>query len=295
MSIDAPKIDLRSAETVCSLLEQAGEMNLHGPLRSGSVIDLPDHGNLVVSGDLHDNRLHLKKLINLAELQLTPSNHLLVQEVVHGGKMINGLDLSYLALMDVAVLQLRYPGQVHMLLANHELAQINGDDISKGGISYVKTFNEGLDFVFGKDADDVRAMIKFYVRTFAMAVRCANGILCCHSLPSTARSRTFDPLILSRVPTADDLKGPSGAAYCMVWGRNFSQEWANSLAKRWGCRMFVLGHQPAEMGYELRGDTMMILNSDHEHGVALPIDLSHEYTRVELVENIIPLAGVRAD
>lgn len=294
MSIDAQQIDLRNAETVCSLLEQAGEINLHCPLRSGSVIDLPDRGNLVASGDLHDNRLHLKKLVNLAELHVAPTNHLLLQEVVHGGKMINGLDLSYLTLMDVAVLQLRFPGQVHMLLANHELAQINGDDISKGGISYVETFNEGLDFVFGDDADSVRQMITFYVRTFPLAVRCANGLMCCHSLPATARSRTFDPLVLTRVPTIDDLKGPGGAAYCMVWGRSFSQDWADSLAQLWNCRLFVLGHQPADMGYELRGDTMMILNSDHEHGVALPVDLSHEYSRIELVENIIPLAAVKA-
>ena len=295
MSIGAQKIDLRDAESVCSLLEQAGELNLHSPLRHGSVIDLPDRGNMVISGDLHDNRLHLKKLINLADLHESPNNHLLVQEVIHGGRMINGMDLSYLTLMDVAVLQLRYPGQVHMLLANHELAQVNGDDISKGGISYVKTFNDGLDFVFGEDADDVREMIKFYVRTFALAVRCANGVMCCHSLPSTVRAKTFDPMILTRVPTTEDLQGPGGAAYVMVWGRNFSQEWADTLASMWNCRLFILGHQPADMGYELRGDTMMILNSDHEHGVALPIDLAHEYSRVELVENIVPLVAVRAE
>jgi hypothetical protein len=56
--------------------------------------------------------------------------------------------------------------------------------------------------------------------------------------------------------------------------------------------LFVLGHQHADMGWEEIGESVLILNSDHDHGVALPVDLSKRYTRDELIEQILPLAAV---
>jgi len=60
----------------------------------------------------------------------------------------------------------------------------------------------------------------------------------------------------------------------------------------WNARVFVLGHQPADMGYETEADRILILNSDHEHGVALPIDLSRTYDLDALIEAIVPLAAI---
>lgn len=78
----------------------------------------------------------------------------------------------------------------------------------------------------------------------------------------------------------------------MVWGRSHTQEVADHLAAAWGVRLFVMGHQPADEGHLAEGDTMLVLASNHAHGVALPLDLSRTYTRDELVERLLPLAGV---
>ena len=133
-----------------------------------------------------------------------------------------------------------------------------------------------------------------FIHSFPMAVRCANGVMCCHSLPAPRKIETFDKSLLDRLPTDEDLTSQHGGgdAYLMVWGRHHTQKVADELAEAWGAEVFVLGHQPAEMGYETQGQTMLILASDHEHGVALPIDLSRRYTRDELVEEIVPLAAV---
>src|SRR5690606_37420306 len=111
------------------------------------------------------------------------------------------------------------------------------------------------------------------------------------SLPAPRKIDVFDPGVLDRLLTEEDLQA-GGSAHLMVWGRHHTQKVADELGEAWGVNLFVMGHQPAEMGYETEGQTMLVLASDHEHGVALPIDLGRTYTRDELVRQIVPLAAV---
>ncbi len=293
MNLANQKLNVQDAEAVCDVLDAAAKINHEHPLRNGSVIDLPDKGKLTISGDLHDHRENLRKIMRLAELS-KPDRHLIMQETVHSERLISGRDLSYRTLVEVAHLIVRYPQQVFVLQSNHELAQVNGEDIAKYGISLIEAFNDGVEYMFGEDADYVFQALDRYVRSLPLAVRCANGILAAHSLPSPTRRNSFDPMVLNRELTEDDLSSPTGSAYLLVWGRNLTQEWADDLAAVWGVKQFVLGHQPAEMGYELCGETMLILASDHEHGVVLPIDLATEYDRDALMDQVIPLAAVRS-
>ena len=57
-------------------------------------------------------------------------------------------------------------------------------------------------------------------------------------------------------------------------------------------RLFVMGHQPAEMGYFALGESMLVIGSDHDHGQGLPIDLARRYQRDDLVRELVPLASV---
>ena len=78
----------------------------------------------------------------------------------------------------------------------------------------------------------------------------------------------------------------------MVWGRNHDDALARALGAAWESDLFITGHQPAEMGYATEGSAILILASDHDHGVALPIDLTKRYTLQDLVDRIVPLASV---
>jgi hypothetical protein len=104
---------------------------------------------------------------------------------------------------------------VFVLLSNHELAQVNGEDIMKHGISSVEAFDDGLDYVFDEQAEEVRAALHEYVYSYPLAVRCNNGVFCSHSLPTPRKRERFDPMVINRHLT-DTNKGvvASGGGVC---------------------------------------------------------------------------------
>lgn len=283
--------DLRDPDVVVEHFIQAERANLDTPGRNGAVVDLPDTGRLLMTGDLHDNALNYQRLLKLAQLDAGPGNRLILHEVIHGPDLVNGMDLSVRMLARVAALKCRYPDQVYILQSNHELAQLRHEGILKEGRDTVESFDDGIDFIYGGKADDVRDAMNGYLRSLLLGVRCANGIFASHSIPSNNRMKRFDSAVIDRVPTTEDFS-VKGDVYHMVWGRNQTQATADTLAEAWGCKQFVMGHQPADMGYEIQEDTMLILASDHNHGVALPIDLTRTYDQDQLIEAIIPLASV---
>ncbi|MDX1563839.1 MAG: metallophosphoesterase [Phycisphaeraceae bacterium] len=292
METAGSQVDLCNAAQVCKLFEEALEANRSTPGRKGSVVDLPDRGRLVVTGDLHDNRENFRKIVKLAELDRSADNHLVLHEVIHGPHMVNNLDLSYRMLASVAELKLKYPNQVHLMLANHDLAQINGVGILKHGMNVVEAFESGLDYLFGDRGSDIHDLIARFLKNLPLAVRGANGIFCCHSLPARRHLDDFDATVLDRTLSDHDLAGPSGSAHLMVWGRRFGQDVADRLAAGWGAEVFLMGHQKAEMGCEEVGRSMLIINSDTSHGAAVVADLSRKPNRDQLMEEMVPLAGV---
>lgn len=283
--------DLRDADAVADLFSQAAQANLDTPGRAGAVVDLPDSGQLLLTGDLHDNATNFQRLQKLAGLESSPDNRAIFHEVIHGPDLVNGMDLSVRMLARVAALKCRFPDQVYVMQSNHELAQLRSEGLLKEGRDTVESFDEGLDFMYGGQADAVREAMNAYLVSLLLAVRCANGVFTSHSLPGNSRAKRFDPTVIDRVPTREDL-AEKGDAYYMVWGRNQNQDTLDMLAEAWGCKQFVVGHQPADMGYEPLGDRMLVLASDHSHGVALPIDLSRTYDQEQLIESIVPLASV---
>ncbi len=283
--------DLRDADDVADLFTRAAKANLDTSGRAGAVVDLPGAGRLLMTGDLHDHAINYQRLLKLARLDDDPNNRIIFHEVIHGPDMVNGMDLSIRMLARVAALKCRYPDQVNVLQSNHELAQLRNEGILKEGRDTIKSFNDGIDFMFGYKAETVRDAMNAYLVSLPLAVRCANGIFASHSIPSNSRMRRFDPTIIDRVPTRQDLSEKSDV-YHMVWGRNQKQSTADTLAQAWGCKQFVMGHQPADMGFEPIQDTMLVLASNHNHGVALPIDLSRTYNQEQLIESIVPLASI---
>lgn len=292
MTVSDDSVNLQDAEQVAALFREAAEANRQTAGRSGSVVDLPAEGKLLLTGDLHDNRENFEKVLTLAGLGRSSTNHVLFQEMIHGPHLVNGMDFSYRIMARAAQLKVAHRDQVHHVLSNHELAQVEGTGILKDSISVVEAFDEGLSFVFGEGTDAVAEAIAAYVRSLPLAVRTANGVLASHSLPGPRKMDVFDPAVLDRELTEADYAA-DGSAYLMVWGRNLTQEQADTLGEQWGVRLFVLGHQPADMGYEECGETMFIINTDHAHGVALPLDLAGEPpNQDDLAMHVLPLAGV---
>ncbi|NJL31137.1 MAG: hypothetical protein HC898_05635 [Phycisphaerales bacterium] len=87
-------LDLRDPAVVVDLFQKAAQLNLECPLRRGSTVYLPDQGTLWMPGDLHDNSLNFSRILKLARLHRKPDTHLILHELVHGPRLVNGCDLS---------------------------------------------------------------------------------------------------------------------------------------------------------------------------------------------------------
>jgi hypothetical protein len=274
-------IPLTDAGAVRALFEAGSEANLRAGCRRGSIDVIGAPGRLIATGDLHDNPLHFSRVVSAAGLggggRVEASSHLMLHEIVHSEHLVNGMDFSFRALARVAALKAGHPELVHVLLANHELSQMCGAGIVKDGVKVVEAFNEGLSYAFGGGASGVDAALKEFIRSMPLALRCRTprgDILCAHSLPAPWAMQRFDTTVLSRDLTDADYEPRQGAAHLMVWGRGYDAEQMEDLVERWGVTMFVLGHEHVEEGVRFVPPCAVVLNSDHDRGVYLPIDLS---------------------
>ena len=278
------------------MFRRGAEANRDAACRDGSIDRISPPGTLIATGDLHDNPLHFRRLLAAAGLDGGDGEraHLTLHEIIHPEVLIAGKDFSYRALTRVASVKSAYPELVHTLLANHELAQIVGAGIVKRGVRVVEAFNDGLDHAFGAEADRVALALGDFVRSMPIALRAqtpTGDILCAHSLPGPAAMGRFDPTILERDLTDDDYEPRRGSAHLMVWGRGYDAEQLEDLVERWGVNLFILGHEHAPHGAVLVPPNVVVLNSDHERGVYLPIDLEAKPLPTEAMAQVVPLSG----
>lgn len=281
----AAALDLRSADAVAGVFRAAAAAGLNAKCRVGSIDFIEPRGVILATGDLHDNPIHFARVLEEARLgedsDATPQ-HLTLHELIHGDRLINGMDLSHRVLARAAALKAAMPERVHVLLANHELSQIVGSGVVKDGVRMVDAFNEGVEYAFGSGAEDVHAAIGEFIRSLPLALVSGRapgtdaplGVLFAHSLPGPEMMDRFDVGVLDRALTEEDYTPRKGSAHIMVWGRRHEPEQLVELAKRWGVSRFVLGHEKAPEGWLAVEPNAVVLNSDHEKGVALRMDLA---------------------
>ncbi|MFO0875017.1 MAG: hypothetical protein U0575_13735 [Phycisphaerales bacterium] len=280
-----------------ALLHEAAATMLASPLRHGSVVRIPARGSLLATGDLHDNPVHLRRVLVAAALERGPDRHVILHELIHGERLVDGADLSHRMLLRAAELVMRFPRQVHPLLANHEISQLTGRSVSKGAGDSVVLFEDGLDRVFGDDWEAVAAAIRVFIAAMPLALRSdpdprGRVVLCAHSLPAPHAMARFDFGVFDRPLDAQDFAGPTGAAYLMTWGRGLDATHLARLGERLGVSLFCLGHQHAETGVELIAPNAIVINSDHERGAVVPLDLEALPSAEEAAMLAIPLAGL---
>lgn len=283
---------MNDAARAVDIYLQACELNRNDPLREGSLLKFPNYGQVVMTGDLHGHRRNFGKLEQFCALDRFGARHVILHELIHEDvASLTAHDTSHELLLDSARWKCAFPDQVHFLLSNHELAQVNRHEITKNGRAVTADFEVGVSDAYGKGADNVLDAISTFVLSFPLAGRTPNRVFLSHSLPSPRDLPAFDAAVLSRALTEEDL-GDGGSAHSMIWGRYHTEAALNTLAELLDVDFFLCGHQPQEMGYEVVHDRMVILASEHDHGVFLPLDLSKALTLKRLVKRIRPFASV---
>jgi len=289
-----------SVSKVVDLLQAVAELNRQTPLRNAQMICFPsgageggDKANeLLVCGDLHNHVRNFEKFQKVAALASFPRRHVLLQELIHGGPLgPAGEDRSFEMLLQAAEWAREFPGRVHFLLSNHDMAQVQQAAIMKDGYNLTSRFTYHIDHHYGPDASAVYEAFRDFVYSMPLAAITVSGIFFSHSLPSPQDLATFDATVVRRGLTPADYVR-NGAVHQLIWGRHQTQEVLSTLSRAWWTDLFVCGHQAQSDGYSTLGDRMLLIDSSHNHGVFLPIKLSRQYTLQDLAAAVVPFASV---
>jgi len=283
---------MNAAGQAAEVYLEAAKLNREDPLLTGSLLTFPDYGQVVMTGDLHGHRRNFEKLQRYCDLEHLGARHVVLHEIIHEEvETIEGRDTSHEVLFDAARWKCEYPDQVHFLQSNHELAQATQHEISKNGRVVTLAFEREVTAAYGPGSDRVLEAIDTFIHSLPLAGRTPHRVFLSHSLPGPRDLPTFDVTVLARTPTAADF-APRGSAHSLVWGRYHTKAALNSLSELLDADYFICGHQPQEMGYDILHERMLILASDHNHGMFLPIDLSKTVTLSTLISNIHPLGAI---
>lgn len=277
-----------SADHVVETFEAAKEENTLAHLRSGQVVTLPQTGEVWMTGDIHDHRLNFNKLVTAADLGNHPRRHLVLHELIHGDHYDSaGAEDSWRTLYKAAELKCDFPNQVHFLLANHDLAQIHGEGIMKAGMSVCEAFNAAVKRDFGTSNAAVTVAITEFLLSLPLAIKCPNGLFFCHSMPPDDQIANFDFSVFEREQLKpEDYRRKTGPVYQLIWGRNVTPAGAAQFADKVGAKIIITGHQPQETGYLRNGDRHLIVASDHNQGVFLPLVLAEQYDMDKLMKKM---------
>jgi len=281
-----------SPAEAADIYREAARLNREDPLLDGSTLDFPNYGQVVMTGDLHGHRRNFARLQRFCDLDHAPARHVLLHELIHEEPASPAdLDLSHELLLEAARWKTEFPEQIHFLQSNHELSQLAGHEISKGGRIVTRDFERGLEHTYGDGAGEVLAALLEFLVSYPLAGRTANRVFLAHSVPGARMLADFDATALRRPTSYRTLLG-EGTAYALVWGRYQTEADLRTLAEALDVDVFICGHQPQEDGYAVLHNQLIILASDHNHGVFLPFDLRRKLSVEDLVEMIRPFAAI---
>lgn len=285
-------VDKKSVKEVIAHFRDAADLNRKTATRNGNIIELTREAgeDVVVSADLHGNRLNFSQLLRVADLEHHSARHLIMHEVCHGGPTYpnSAACMSHQLLEDVAWIKCQFPNQFHFLLGNHELAEMTDFPILKGGRVLNLLFREGLQALYGDASEEVRTASIAFLRSCPLAVRIGGRILVTHSIPSRADAREFDTSVFERDYSSSDLS-EGGNVFRLLWGRDYRPENAAAFARLMGVDVLLQGHEPCSDGYMVPNKCQIILDCCDELATYLHWRLDESPTHAQLVDRITRL------
>ncbi len=277
----------RKVRRVLSLLGKASRLSYEDPYRKGVLIELPLKGELLITGDLHGHKANFDKIVELADLGRNPYRHLILQELIHQlDCWKRDRDLSYLVLERVAELKATYPDQVHILMGNHELSELQGRVLYKDGRMLNNLFDRGILGCYGpEDGRLVKQAYKRFFKSMALGAVTKTNIFMCHSIPEARYVQEYDrDFFRQDIPTL--LRKRRVLVEELVWGRDYSPEVAETYAQRVGAEVVIVGHEPCEEGHDVPNHRTVILDSKDENGCYILLRLNQPYSQKGIINKI---------
>ncbi len=237
------------------------------------VIDLPDHGLLLVATDLQGHLPDFRRLAEVferAQAERGDVTLVLTGDLVHGPELDphewpDHLGSYYLGesvevLEEAADLQKRYPGRVHYLLGNHEHAHIGGPIVGK----FFPDEAARLEELLGSERT---AWVREWLASWPLVAVAARARLCLlHGAPQAVITGRHDIERLSLEalgpggvsdPTARSILG------ALLWARSATGERARAFLRALGPTLStaIQGHDVVREGFVVEDTTHLCVSS----------------------------------
>ena len=250
-------------QKVLATIRRATELFRATPGRRGGLVTLGGSAEeVMVVGDLHGNIPAFRQVLLAADLANKPGRHLVFQELVHGNNFYPDErgDKSHQLVDIVSALKCQYPDRVHLILGNHELSELTGRPIAKGGVALNALFRQGVGTAYGPSADAVYEAYRKLFATLPLAVRTPNRVFLCHTIPDPIDLERFDASIFEADRWTDQATARHGAVYAITWGRNTDPDNVDRFAEIVDADWFITGHQPCDEGFRQANHRQIIID-----------------------------------
>ena len=234
------------------------------------LIELPHKGKALIITDLHGNLEDYERYMEIWNEFKDKNNHLILTgDFIHSCYVNDGS----LEIIDSLKMLYENDENFHVLLGNHEWAQILDESIYKGGLNQTQDFKV---LVYKKYLDKTAEKIEFYkkfFKTLAIAVRTQNKVLISHAGPSPHLKSEEDINNISNNDYTNNL-----VLYDLVWNRNMecSRNYLDPFLKYLNCNASIVGHTPVD-GVELIGNQLIVSSSfGTERKAFVEFDLEEE-------------------
>lgn len=277
-------------QRVLPTLRRAALLFRSTPGRHGSIIHVDESvTELLVVGDLHGNIPAFRQILALADLPGHPGRHLVLQELIHGPREYpnDGGDRSHQLLDLVAALKCQYPERVHLILGNHELSELTGRIIAKGGEVLNHKFRQGIHTAYGDAGAEVYSTYHELFRSLPIAIRTWNRVLICHTIPDAEDLDRIDLTLLDGTTWPPASMQRHGTIYAMTWGRDTAPETVDRFAAMIDADLFVTGHQPCEQGFKRANHRQLIIDGTDPYPTACRVPNRDPVSIEILEENIV--------
>lgn len=275
-------------DRVLNILRRAIDHTRRTPGRHGHYVHLQNCTEVFVGGDMHGHLANFLSVMKAADLANHPTRHLILQELIHSEFFYpNGGDKSHQLVDLYATLKCQFPERVHFLPGNHEMAQMTGRQVAKGGQSQNAVYVLGVQAAYGDAAADICKAYHDLFRESPLAIRAANGVLCCHTLVPAKSLPTFDPMRLLDDTFDDKEYSPGGHVYAILWGRDTSAETADAFLRKMDSDLVVTGHIATDDGYAVPNPKQLIVDCASTPAAYVKFPADRPITHQELVAGVV--------
>lgn len=262
--------------------------NLATPTQHGFLVELPAEGDILIAGDIHGNMSNLRRIIQVADLQGHPGRHLVLQELVHELDSLDEVCKSYRLVEMAAKLKLVFPSRVHILLGNHEFAEILDLGIGKNGRALNAAFEEGLRQCFGERWKEAKDALCGFWRSCPLAIHTQNRLFISHSTPQLDMIDGLSLDYFKKVSPAEVFQR-EGPVFSMLWDRAYEQEAADAVAARMDADVLIVGHTACPEGFRVPNSRHVIVDSKDFQAKCLLLPLAQPVSQEQAVEALINL------